>query len=73
MTHTGSGHPQVVNQRELRASDADREAVVKLLQRAVGEGRITVAEFEERTRAAFAAKTYADLDVLTTDLPRSTW
>ncbi len=62
-----------MERRDLRAADSDREAVVKLLARAVGEGRITVEEFEERTRATYAATTYGDLDELTTDLPRSTW
>lgn len=63
----------VVDRRELRVSDADREAVVTLLRRAVGEGRITMAEFDERTGAAYAATIYGDLDVLTQDLPRSIW
>ena len=60
-------------QRNIRASDAERTAAVELLQTAVGEGRITMTEFEERTQAAFAARTRADLDVLTADLPRSLW
>jgi uncharacterized protein DUF1707 len=60
-------------QREFRASNAEREAVVKTLQQAVGEGRITLAEFEERAQSAYAAKTRADLDVLTADLPHSIW
>ena len=60
-------------QRDLRASDGERAAAVELLQKAVGEGRITMAEFEERAHAAFAARTRAELDVLTADLPRSLW
>ncbi|HEY3608808.1 MAG TPA: DUF1707 domain-containing protein [Pseudonocardiaceae bacterium] len=60
-------------QRDLRASDAERAAAVELLQTAVGEGRITMAEFEERAQAAFTARTRAELDVLTADLPRSLW
>jgi hypothetical protein len=60
-------------QRDVRASNAEREAAVELLQRAVGEGRITMAEFEERVTAAYAAKTRGELDVLTADLPRSLW
>ena len=60
-------------QRDLRASNAEREAAVTLLQVAVGEGRITMAEFEERTQAAYAATTRAELDVLIADLPRSLW
>ena len=59
--------------REMRASDAEREAAVRLLTTAVGEGRITVAEFEERSQAAYAATTKRELDELTEDLPRSLW
>ncbi len=60
-------------QRELRASHAEREAVVGRLQDAAAEGRITMAELEERVEAAYSAQTYGDLDALTTDLPRSIW
>jgi hypothetical protein len=60
-------------QRDIRASDAERAAAVELLQAAVAEGRITMAEFDERTQAAFAARTRGELDVLTADLPRSLW
>jgi Domain of unknown function (DUF1707) len=59
--------------RDLRASDAEREKTVVALQTAVGEGRITMAEFEERVAAAYAATTRAELDALTADLPRSLW
>ncbi len=59
--------------RDMRASNAEREATVALLQTAVGEGRITIAEFEERARAAYEATTKRALDVLTEDLPRSLW
>jgi hypothetical protein len=60
-------------QRDLRASDAERETVVEALQSAVGAGRITLAEFEERARAAYKARTRGDLEALTADLPRSLW
>jgi hypothetical protein len=53
----------------MRASDADREAVVEVLREAVTHGRLTFAEFEERTAAAYAAKTFGELRLLTTDLP----
>ena len=59
--------------RELRASDADREAVIQRLRQGFGEGRLTMSEFDERVVAACAAKTLGDLDVLTVDLPRSLW
>lgn len=58
---------------ELRASDGEREDVVALLTRALSEGRITAAEFDERVDAAYAATTRAALDALTTDLPHSIW
>ena len=59
--------------RELRVSDAERDGVVERLARALREGRITVAEFEERTDRAYAARTRGDLDDLTEDLPRDIW
>jgi hypothetical protein len=59
--------------RELRASDAERAAVVRRLEYAVGEGRISMAEFEERVEVAHQARTRAELDELTADLPRSLW
>ncbi|MGH3905964.1 MAG: DUF1707 SHOCT-like domain-containing protein [Pseudonocardiaceae bacterium] len=59
--------------RDVRASDADRDAVVERLRRALGQGRLTVAEFDERVAAAYAAKTHGELKVLTRDLPGSLW
>jgi hypothetical protein len=53
----------------VRASDADREAVVVRLQTAVGEGRIDLDEFGQRVDAAYAATTRDELDVLLADLP----
>lgn len=55
--------------RAIRASDADREGVVTILREAFGEGRLTLDEFEERTAAAYASRTYGDLLDLTADLP----
>jgi hypothetical protein len=55
----------------LRASDADREAVSERLRVAVGDGRITLDELEERLERVYAAKTYAELDTLVLDLPQS--
>ncbi|MFC4531159.1 DUF1707 SHOCT-like domain-containing protein [Sphaerisporangium dianthi] len=54
----------------LRASDADREAVSERLRIAAGEGRITLDELDERLERTYAAKTYAELDALIDDLPR---
>lgn len=55
--------------RNIRASDMDREGVVTILRDAHAEGRLTLDEFDERTTAAYAAKTWGDLEDLTTDLP----
>ena len=54
---------------ELRASDADREAVAERLRAAAGEGRLTPAELEERLESAFSARTETELRPLTADLP----
>jgi hypothetical protein len=54
---------------ELRASDADREAVAERLREAAGDGRLDLEELDERLDRAFAAKTYGELAPLTADLP----
>ena len=53
----------------LRASDSDRVAVAAVLGEHMAAGRLTLAEYDERVSRAYAAKTYGDLDELTTDLP----
>src|SRR5580658_7863011 len=55
--------------RPIRASDQERESVVDVLRDAYTDGRLTFDEFEERTAAAYAAKTWTDLGLLTSDLP----
>jgi hypothetical protein len=59
--------------RDVRVSDVERGAVVRRLERAMREGRITVVEFDERVQAAYAARTRGELDELTGDLPRDIW
>lgn len=56
--------------RDARASDAERELVVTRLSDACAEGRLTADELGDRVAAAYAARTYAELDSLTADLPR---
>jgi hypothetical protein len=65
---SGSDEP-AESERGIRVSDAERQAVVDRLRRASGEGRITIPEFDERTKVAYAAATRADLEPLTADLP----
>lgn len=54
---------------DLRASDADRERVAEVLRDALAEGRLDMAEFEERLDGAYRARTYGELTPLTRDLP----
>lgn len=54
---------------QMRASDADRERVAEQLREAAGHGRLTMDELEERLESAYGAKTYAELEPLTRDLP----
>ncbi|GAA3723518.1 DUF1707 SHOCT-like domain-containing protein [Salinactinospora qingdaonensis] len=58
-------------QEQLRVSDADRDAVAERLGTALSEGRLDLAEYNERLETAMAAKTFADLAPLTKDLPVS--
>jgi hypothetical protein len=53
----------------IRASDVDREVVVATLRDAYTAGRLTLEEFDERTSAAYASKTWGELRKLTEDLP----
>jgi Domain of unknown function (DUF1707) len=55
----------------MRASDADRDAVLTQLSENYQAGRLTSDELEERTGHALAAKTLGDLQTLMTDLPGS--
>jgi Domain of unknown function (DUF1707) len=55
--------------RPIRASDQERESVVAVLRDAYAEGRLTLEEFEERSSAGYAAKTWTELRELTADLP----
>ncbi|HEX9338611.1 MAG TPA: DUF1707 domain-containing protein, partial [Pseudonocardiaceae bacterium] len=57
----------VVN--DLRASDAEREYVIDLLQRAVGQGMLDLDEFGQRTDIALAARTRTELNRVLLDLP----
>jgi hypothetical protein len=68
----GTGVPRQRPDRSGRASDADREQVVRRLRIAAGEGRVTLEEFDDRAASAYAARYLADLDPLVADLPEFT-
>jgi hypothetical protein len=52
----------------MRASDADRDRVVDVLQAATADGRLTQEEFSQRMQAALSARTLGELAMLTADL-----
>lgn len=54
---------------QLRCADADREKLVAELREHYAAGRLTLAEFDERSDRAYQAKTFGELAKLTTDLP----
>src|ERR687890_2400976 len=53
----------------MRAADADRQKIADQLKAALDEGRLSLHEYDERVAQAYAARTYADLLGLVTDLP----
>ena len=69
MDSTGPAQPARGQPPAIRVGDRDRDAVVHRLQDAFAEGRLDDDEFDQRTRAALTARTAAELEVLTADLP----
>ncbi len=59
----------MASQPSLRIGDTEREAVAAELREHFAHGRLTLAEFNQRIDAAFAAKTQRDLTRITSDLP----
>jgi uncharacterized protein DUF1707 len=55
---------------DLRAGDADRQAVVSELQRHYVEGRLTSEELGERVSQALNSRTFGELATLLADLPQ---
>ncbi|QIS14621.1 DUF1707 SHOCT-like domain-containing protein [Nocardia arthritidis] len=53
-----------------RASDAERERVVRLLGRHMADGRIDLAEYDQRVARVYATATREELSVVLSDLPR---
>ncbi|MEU7906013.1 DUF1707 domain-containing protein [Actinoplanes sp. NPDC049118] len=54
----------------MRAADADRHKIADELKAALDEGRLSLGEYDDRVREAYAALTYADLLGLVADLPK---
>jgi|SRR5215467_5911874 len=53
----------------MRASDADRDAVLAEIAEHFQAGRLTLEEFDERSDLVLRARTYGELADLTRDLP----
>ncbi len=64
-----SNVPEPIDPRQLRVSDNEREQVAERLRVAAGEGRLGLDELEDRITAVYTAKTYAELEPITRDLP----
>ena len=62
-------HPAPINPRDLRVSDAEREHVVNVLQKAIGRGLLDLDEFTRRTDVALASRTRGELNAVLVDLP----
>lgn len=60
---------QIIQDPNLRASDADREASAARLRQHHIDGRLDQDEFQARLDGCFAAKTVGELAELTRDLP----
>lgn len=58
-----------IRPEDLRVSDVERNTVADQLRRAQEVGQLDIHEFDERTRAAFAARTRGELERVTADLP----
>ena len=58
------------NPSELRVSDQQRERTAEELRDHFAAGRITEEELDQRVQAAYGARTEAELEKLTADLPR---
>ena len=59
----------MTTERQLRVSDAERQAAAEQLGAAMADGRLDPVEYDERIALAYAAVTYGDLDRLFVDLP----
>src|SRR5215472_12624545 len=68
----GSGDemaPRAGDHDHLRASDSDRAHVIDNLKAAYVNGLVTKNEFDARVSQALASRTYAELALVTADLP----
>jgi hypothetical protein len=56
-------------EKAVRASDTERERIAKLVSEAAGEGRLSIAEADERLERIYTTKFRHELAEFVTDLP----
>jgi hypothetical protein len=59
----------MASEARMRASDDDRDRTANLLREHHAAGRLDAEEYHDRLDRVYEAKTVADLDELTADLP----
>ena len=59
--HRATRYSTTTLDRDLRASDADRERAADVLRDNAGEGRLDADELEQRLEVAYSAKTLGEL------------
>jgi len=59
----------MTTQRQMRVSDAERQAAAERLRAAMADGRLDLLEYDNRLASAYRAVTYGDLEQLFVDLP----
>ena len=69
MRTTRPGEEIVAGGRRLPVTYADRERVIRTLEAALAQGRLTEDEYDARAAQATAARSPAELTALTADLP----
>ena len=69
LVYPGPAYAGPVQAPAQRASDADRDIAADILCAAVGDGRLTLDELDERLGAALSARTTIELAALIADLP----
>jgi DUF1707 SHOCT-like domain len=69
LVYPGRAYARPARAPAQRASDADRDIAADVLCAAVGDGRLTLDELDERLGAALSARTMTELAALIADLP----
>ncbi|MFE1174757.1 DUF1707 domain-containing protein [Streptomyces sp. NPDC058773] len=69
MTKPAAPPSPAVAERDIRASDADRDRIAGILREALAEGRLDPEEHAERIDAVYRAKTVGELEPVVRDLP----